>query len=236
MWQELDPLSQKAVAAAYHNGGYLDEDAFVAQYGARPWRRGSGIFYSYKRDPLPLDLFLYQKRLPQELMVLLAPFVPPPEKFQLEGLDEVPDVVRVYGEEHPLRGADTEQAGLYDLQVHLRLFQQGVLKYTPTSELLTAPSARILLKNLLEGDFLPYRESPKLADTIRPFGLDIFVRESGLVRNRQTRKLTDEGEALLRHQDTEALLYAFETWASRGKFDELSRIPAFRDKNPGTPA
>jgi hypothetical protein len=54
------------------------------------------------------------------------------------------------------------------------------------------------------------------------------VRESGLVRNRQTRKLSREGEALLRHQDTEALPYAFETWASQGKFDELSRIPAIK--------
>jgi hypothetical protein len=79
---------------------------------------------------LPLDLFLYQKRLPQEL--LLAPLVPPPEKFQLEGLDEAPDVISVYGEKHPLWGADTEQAGLHDLQAHLRLLQQGVLKYTST--------------------------------------------------------------------------------------------------------
>jgi hypothetical protein len=39
--------------------------------------------------------------------------------------------------------------------------------------------------------------------------------------------LTDAGEALLRHQDPEALLDAFETWAG-GSSDELDRIKALK--------
>ncbi len=231
IWQQLDTLSQKALAHAYHNGGELDEEAFVAQYGARPRRRGRGYWYSYDRELLPLDLFIYRDRLPRELMLLLTPLVPPPDKFQLEGLVEAPEKLVVDGEELPLLRADTEQAGLHDLEMYLRLYEQGVITRGTTSSRLTPKSVRTLLENLLEGDFLPHEERVKFKDTIRPFGLSVFAEESGLVSGRYGSKLSDEGEALVRYQDTEALLYAFETWTSDGHFDELSRITAIKGQN-----
>jgi hypothetical protein len=232
LWDSLDTLSQKAVAAAYYNGGEFNEEAFVAQYGARPRRRNHGYshiyLHGYKRELLPLDLMLYQNRLPRELMPLLAPLVPPPEKFQIEGLLEAPEKVEVRGKRLPLLQADTERAGLHDLEAYLRLFQQGALQHSSTSSRLTPNSTRALLEHLLEGDFLPHEERVKFADTIRPFGLDIFVQTSGLLRNYRGRRLTDEGEALMLYQDAEALLHAFETWTSEGHFDELSRVTAIK--------
>jgi hypothetical protein len=231
IWQRLDTLSQKALAHAYHNGGELDEEAFVAQYGTRPRRRGHSYWYSYNRELLPLDLFIYRNQLPRELMLLLAPLVPPPDKFQLEGLVEAPEKLVIDGEELPLLRADTERAGLHDLEIYLRLYEQGVISRGTTSSLLTPKSVRTLLENLLEGDFLPHEERVKFKDTIRPFGLSVFAEESGLLSSRYSSKLSDEGEALVRYQDVEALLYTFETWTSDGGFDELSRITAIKGQN-----
>lgn len=232
LWQRLDHLSQKAVAHAYHNGGELNEEAFVAQYGARPRRRGhSHRYYSHKRELLPLDLFIYYDELPRELMPLLERLVPPPDKFRLEGLAEAPEKVDIDGERLPLLRAGTERAGLQDLAAYLWLSQQGELQHSVPSRRLTPKSVRTLLDNLLEGDFLPHEGRAKLKDTIRPFGLDVFVRESGLVRSYYGRELSVEGEAVPLYQDAQALLDAFETWTHEGSFDELGRITAIKGQN-----
>ena len=221
LWESLDPLSQKAVAAAYHNDGKLDKKAFAARYGRLPARKSNGRLYSYRREPIPLDLFIYHDELPQELIPLLASFVPPPEKFRLQGLTKAPEEIKARGERLPLLRTDTERAGLHDLEAYLRLFRQGALKHGVTSSRLTPSSARTLLENLLDGDFFPPDdpERVKFKDTIRPFGLDVFVRGSGLIQNHYRSELSDEGEALLD---------AFETWTSQGHFDELSRITAIK--------
>ncbi len=242
LWQDLDPLSKKAVAAAYHGGGTFNEEAFAAQYGEVPGRRGADVLhdfgggiqvvYGYRRESQPLDLFIHGNRLPRELVELLAPFVPPPEKFRPKGLERAPDAVEINGKKLPLWQADTEEAGLHDLAAYLRLYARDELSYSSSSDRMTATGARTLLRNLLDGDFLPHSERVKPADTIRPSGLDHFVRRSGLAYyHRGRRKLSDGGEALLRHQDAEALLDAFETWAAESSFDELGRIKSVKGQN-----
>src|SRR4051812_22614360 len=104
------------------------------------------------------------------------------------------------GEKLPLVRADTERTGLHDLEMYLRLYEQGVISRSTTSSRLTPKSVRTLLENLLEGDFLPHEERVKSKDTIRPFGLNVFAEESGLVSSRHSSKLSDEGEALVRYQ------------------------------------
>ncbi|HEV8044644.1 MAG TPA: hypothetical protein VGP38_05645, partial [Rubrobacter sp.] len=94
LWESLDPLSQKAVAAAYHNDGKLDKGAFVARYGRLPGRKSNGLLYSYRRKLIPLDLFIYRDELPRELMPLLASLMPPPEKFRLQGLTKAPEEIK----------------------------------------------------------------------------------------------------------------------------------------------
>lgn len=225
VWERLDPLSQKAVAAAFHNGGEFNEAAFVAQYGTRPKRRNPLILFSSRRNTSLLDLFLHYDQIPQELMKLLEALVPPPERFQLQGLAEAPETVSINEHQLPLRRADTEKAGLHDLVAYLRLYHSASISHGKSSNL-TPGSVRALLQNLLDGDFWPHEESIKLKDIIRPFGLDVFAFSSGLIRRRGG--LSDEGEALLLDGDPEALLHAFENWTEEGSFDELSRVSALK--------
>src|SRR6185295_7969400 len=79
LWGQLDDLSKKAVAAAYHNDGEFNSTAFMAQYGSLPKRHQTKWLWVARL--IPLDLFLYAPQpyffnthnsiLPSDLMPLL---------------------------------------------------------------------------------------------------------------------------------------------------------------------
>jgi hypothetical protein len=237
VWQQLDELSQKAVAAAYHNEGEFDPSAFAAQYGALPGRVKGGLMFG-SPPPLPLDLFLYQNTLPSDLIPLLARLVPPPDKYQISGTLHPPQEVVGRGRHKAqLIKAETEQAGLHDLRAYLRLAGQGELGVSSTSENLTLAGVKKFTDNLLLGDFLPLAENYRANQTIRPVGLSIFAREAGLTayNGRSGLHLTKAGQQFYQTQSPELLLEAFETWSQKGSFDELSRISGLSGlKSPQT--
>lgn len=231
LWPRLDDLSQKAVAAAYHNDGEFNQTAFIAQYGALPERPQST--WSWQSHPILLDLFIYNGQLPSDLMPLLAEVVPPPDKFQLAGLSEQPTTLDLDGDLIDLICAETEQVGLHDLMAYLRLVDQGQVKISATSARATKGSIKKILNDTLAGDFFPLPPSSeyRATETIRPFGLDVFAQEAGLVtkaRGRNELQLTKAGRTFFQTQNPEALLEAFETWTQTGSFDELSRISALK--------
>lgn len=231
LWGRLDPLSQKAVASAYHHNGEFRPTAFVAQYGSLPARPQSRWMAWYV-EPILFDLFIYNGYLPEELIPLLAELAPPPERFQVQGLKNRP--APVYSDGHPISliDAETEQAGLHDLTAYLRLVEQGQIKVSATTSRATKGSIQKIMDNLLEGGFFAFDEQFRAVDTIRPFGLDVFAQESGLVRARNGKtELTAAGRAFYQTQDPEILLEAFETWTEKGRFDELSRITALKGLN-----
>jgi hypothetical protein len=240
LWQKLDDLSKKAVAAAYHNDGEFNATAFVAQYGSLPERSQSR--WAWETKAILLDLFLYSPAryqafnvynpvLPSDLMPLLETLVPPPDKFQLDGLREPPQtVVGRYRKQVELIRVETEQAGLHDLTAYLRLVKEGKIAVDYASGRATITGIKQIVASLLKDDFLPLPEKYRANQTIRPFGLDVFARESGLVKATAQHKLhlTPAGQKFYQTQDVEILLEAFETWTREGRFDELSRITALK--------
>ncbi|MCX6050363.1 MAG: hypothetical protein NT075_35150 [Chloroflexi bacterium] len=225
-WARLDELSQKAVAAAYHNDGTFNANAFVNQYGALPERPKSDWYWA--REPILWDLFVYNNQIPSDLMPLLAELVPPAERFQVTGLVETPTLFAGVDQSQPLLQADTEETGLHDLAIFLRLLDQHQLSISSSSYKLTAASAQRLLDHLLQGDFFPQTGKLELEETYRPFGLSMFAWNAGLASNFGGGTLTGTGKAFLQSQDLEILLEAFETWTNQGSFDELTRIDAIR--------
>ena len=230
IWRRLDPLSQKAVATAYHAGGEFAPEAFVAQYGELPGQMIGlslpSVVYVFNRGLSPVELFIYGGEIPEEIMELLGPLVQPPEKFQLEGLERTPHAIDIDGERVTLLRADTEQTGLHDLLVYLRMMRQGEVRTSTNSRRLTPASVRKLLNNLLDGDFFSHAEGARPADAIRPSGLAVFARESGLVGAfdtphpnpvaRCSKTMTRHATPRLRNLD------------ARGSFDELSRVSAVK--------
>lgn len=232
LWRKLDPLSQKAVASAYHNAGEFHAEGFVAQYGSLPERpkRNSWSWYT---EPILFDLFIQNGNIPLDLLPHLADLVPPPEKFQLVGLKNTPVPLSPDGRPLELLRADTEQAGLHDLIAYLRLVDQGQIKISSTTSRATLGSIKKILQSLLAGDLLPLDPEAKLraTDTIRPYGLDVFAQDSKLVttgRGSSELRLSQLGREFYQTQAPELLLEAFETWTESGPFDELSRIAALK--------
>lgn len=232
LWETLESLEKHALTHAYHNSGQLNRDAFRAQYGTLPSALRASRYgtygLGYGREANPLNLFLYHDMLADETLKGLAPLIPEAERFKLEGLKDAPKTLTVHGEKLELWQANTELVGLHDLGMYLRLVEQGALSHSKVNRQLTSKSVRTLLEHLLEGDFIPHPAAPKLRDTIRPFGLDVFAQESGLLSRRTKSGLSALGQAFLYEQDPEVLLEAFETWTHQGSFDELTRIKALK--------
>lgn len=234
VWDRLDKLSQQAVAAAYHNDGEFNAQAFAAQYGQLPARPKKEFLWSWHYTPILLDLFIYDNRLPADLMPLVAQLAPPPERYQVQGLADAPEVVLAFGGEAiKLTRADTERAGLHDLTAYLRLVAQGDVNVSSTTGNTTVAGIKKILNSMLADDFLPLPKKFRANQTIRPFGLDVFARESGLVTysKRSGLRLTEAGEQYFQTSSPEILLEAFETWTQEGEFDELSRITALKGLN-----
>jgi hypothetical protein len=240
IWNRMDALSRKAVAAAYHNDGVFDASAFVAQYGSLP-ERPRGSMFSFYPERILMDLFIHRGQIPADLMSWLEPLAPPPESFQVEGLAQVPETLEIRFEHTDqsytlaMTVVETEEAGWHDLLLLLQLVDQGALRFSSSSDRLASTSTRLLLDNLLHGDFLDnsdknHDEKIKTDDTIRPFGLTIFARDADLLWTSEKGKLTEQGRAFLTTQAPEILLEGFERWTKEGHFDELLRIPSIKGK------
>ena len=224
IWQQLDSVAQRAVSTAFHNVGEFDSNAFVAQYGELPPRsqkKDSGYGY-YRREPILFDLFVLDGQIPNDLMPLLAELVLPPERYQLEGIDELPKKIKYGRYDWEVMSVDTESIGRADLLTYLQLVEQKQVKFGAKNNRLTAASVRKVLANLMDEDFHEAADKVTGRTVIRPFGLDVFTQESGLMT--RTGKLTKAGRDYLRMQDPEIMLTAFERWSDSGKFDELQRI------------
>jgi hypothetical protein len=223
LWAQMDELSCKAVASAYHNDGIFDSKAFVAQYGSMPERPQKDRWY-YRREPIVLDLFIHGNEIPAEVMALLAPIVPLPERFQLTGSPDVPDVLDESGEAIEIFVAEREIAGLHDLTLYLALLSQGSLKLSSSSHRLTPKSLETLVAGLQQGDL--FSDVEKAEDAILPYGLTVFCDQSGLTTYKGT--LNELANTFLATNDAHLLLEAFESWAEEGGFDEIERIQAIR--------
>ncbi|MCC6166763.1 MAG: hypothetical protein IT329_05995 [Caldilineaceae bacterium] len=236
LYRAMDDLSRKAVASAYHNGGEFVADAFIAQYGSLPKRPEQSAWY-FTYTPILPDLFIHQGQIPPELMERLTDLVPPPERFQVVGGEELEAFIAARGAQWGgLMVAETEKAGRHDLLLLLQLFDQRAVKLNSAGDRLTPTGLATLLQNLLDGDFYSpaYLASdrrrgatPGAEETIRAFGLTTFAIGAGLV-SKYDGKLTELGRAFLTRQDPELLLDAFEIWTQASVFDELTRLDALK--------
>lgn len=224
IWEQMDSVAQRAVSTAYHNDGEFDSDAYVAQYGELPPRpQKEDLWYGYyHKEPILFDLFVLDGQIPDDLMLLLAELVLSPERFQIEGIEKLPIIIKRGRYDWDVVPVETELIGRADLLTYLQMVEQKQVKYGAKNNRLTAASVRKVLANLMDGDFHELPEKVTGRTVIRPFGLDVFTQESGLMT--RTGKLTKAGRDYLRTQNPEIMLTAFERWSDSGKFDEMHRI------------
>jgi len=233
-WERMDELARHALAQAVHSDGRFDPVIFQARYGQQPPRPKSGSYW--KPISIPLDLFIYDGVIPDDLLAGLESWAPRPEPFKLAGQADAPATVQQGGYQYELLRVDTEQIGQQDLAAFLRLVDQGGVRVSATTGQPTAAAIQKILGVLAQGDFAEMPDGAGARQVIRPIGLVMFAVGGGLAEvprgaTSSVLSLTEAGREWLRRQAPELLLAAFERWVASDRFDEIKRVSALRGLN-----
>jgi Helicase conserved C-terminal domain len=241
LWERLGELERAAIAEVVHGPERrFDAAQFRAKYGNDPhW--GERDRWSSWVAASPLQLFLYQDVIPDDLLARLQAFVPTPPEAALESLDELPAEVEHSGEsynhetrkrEHwseavPLVVAERERAAAGELAAVLRLIDAGKVAVSDKTRRPTSAAMRAVAAVLDAGDF--YADAEDGIGPIRAFAWPLLVQAAGLAERAGARlRLTAAGRTALTEPAATALRRAWERWLDARLLDELNRVNAIR--------
>ncbi len=248
LWKRLDATQQAAVAETlYAAGGQFDGVRFAAKYGDSPdWGTSSSL--GYDRTPSLLQLFVYERVIPEDLQDRLKGFVPRPAETVLETLpeDKLPrKVVRqvewwdqaanktvLETEDVPVVYRDTERAAVGELTAVLRLVEAGKVAVSDTTRLPAAATLKAVVAILDGGDYYGpggADEDAGEAGPIRAFAWPLIVQAAGLAELAGKRlALTPAGRKALTAPPHETLRVAWRRWLKTKLLDELRRVDAVK--------
>ncbi|MGH2873562.1 MAG: helicase-associated domain-containing protein [Solirubrobacteraceae bacterium] len=241
LWERLGELEQAAIAEVVHSlDAYFDAAQFRAKYGNDPhW--GERDKWSSWVAASPLQLFLYQDVMPDDLLARLQAFVPPPTEAALESLAELPAEIEQGGESYnyqtrksenwseatPLLVAERERAAAGELGAVLRLIDAGTVAVSDKTSRPTSAAMRAVAGVLDVGDF--YADGEPEIDPIRAFAWPLLVQAAGLAERAGARlRLTAAGRTALSEPAAAALRRAWKRWLDTRQLDELNRVNAIR--------
>ena len=238
-YDSLGDLERAAVAEVVHSEtDTLETERFLAKYGRVPARVSDGP-YSFRRQPILLDMFLIgrDRLMPREIKKRLKEFVPPPAAVMLRTIDSPPEFYPGKGKPGVAeREAISVCVHLSEQRVQREL--SGVLrlidsrKVTVGSKTLRPSKAAIgAVSAVLDGDDFYRNDRPasKYHDpnpgAIRAFAWPIILHAAELVRlSGNCLVLTVEGRKSLSRPPGEVIRRIWERWICALELDELSRI------------
>ncbi|MBP7686440.1 MAG: helicase-associated domain-containing protein [Thermoflexales bacterium] len=226
LWSQLNDLSRQTVAAAIEHGGQLNEDAFRAQYHALPWdeQKKKKSVWSYRREYLPIDVFLYHGRIPPDVIPLLKPLVPQLTPYVVEARAELPAA-----EVDELYIAETEDAAVHDWMATLGFIAEGKAAVTPANERPTSAAVLKLSERLLHGEYLPGENEAPSPEPIRAYGWLMLAQAARCAKPVDSKlELTPKGRKALAAPGVEQLREVYHAWVENNQADELIRINALK--------
>lgn len=243
LWERMGGLERAAISEVVHSpDGWFDATRFRAKYGSDPnW--GERDRWSSWVAASPLQLFLYQGVMPDDLQVRLQAFVPPPSEAALECLDELPAEIEYSGEcysyttrqhEHwseavPLVVAERERAAAAELAGVLRLIDAGKVAVSDKTRRPTSAAMRAVAAVLDGGDFYADDDQDQEIGPIRAFAWPLLVQAAGLAERAGSRlRLTAAGRKAITEPAATSLRRAWERWLDTRLLDELNRVNAIR--------
>jgi len=244
VWASLDSLEKAAVSEAVHSAdGVFDGHRFYMRHGDSP-------YIGSHSKPSLFDLFLYDLVMPVSLQRDLQTFVPAPEPFKLEDLDELPAFyVRTHNvynyetkkmvvteDEVPFTRRDTEAEAQADLMAMLHLAIAGKVRCSGTTMAPSAAAMKLLGAILTGSDWYEGESSDNPSYTqeigpIRPFAWPMLLQAAGLVAVVSGKlALTAAGRTALEAPPADTLKSIWNMWLECG-FDELRRIDVIKGQN-----
>jgi hypothetical protein len=260
LYEQLDPLAQKAVQEADHDpSGLLQREKFIARYGRMPdfYERSEGEnhFYGYDRHDRPnlLALFFAEHNwLPTDVRQLLLAFVPAPAAFALTTVSEppatVPQVRHTWDGKRsveekvdvPLRLPQTAREAEHDLRAVLRLIEAGRVRVSDKKRQPTQASRKAIAEVLEGGDFYTADEQDEYSDdpaadlAIKAFAWPMLVQAGGLAeKSGEALSLTPAGRKALVGDIPETIRAVFRKWRTSTLLDEFSRVEAIKGQGKG---
>jgi hypothetical protein len=243
LWERLGELERAAIAEVVHSPDcWFDAARFRAKYGNDPdW--GERDRWSSWVSASPLQLFLYDRVIPDDLLARLQEFVPRPLEAALESLDERPAEIeqrgeyfdyeareqRAWSEAVPLAVAERERGAATELAAVLRLVDVGKVAVSDKTRRPTGAAVRAVAGVLDAGDF--YADADEKCDVgqIRAFAWPLLVQAAGLAQQDGSRlRLTAAGRRALTEPIAPALRRAWQRWLDTRLLDELNRVNAIR--------
>lgn len=234
LWDRLDDTQRMAVTeAAYTEHGFFDRKRFRAKYGRLPdfTVNDGGRRYSSRGQPTALGLFLHYESgcysLPCELGERLRSFVPEPASVRLSPVEVLPEKIG----EKQMTVRRTERDALGDLQVLLRLTDQGKLQASEKTSLPGSATLRLLTEHLANGDFYGRvsGNSNSEAGPLKAFSWPMLLQAAGLVqRNGGKLALSVAGRKALASAPAVVLRAIWSKWLKTNSFDEFSRIDVIK--------
>ena len=235
----LDSLQQKAVAeAVYHQHREFDDGRFSAKYGSSP-NFGQRKDY-YDIDPTLLCLFIYRdecgKFIPQDLAAKIKPFVPKPQGFFLNTVENLPENITVRFPDWrklpaqiiPLTVRETENDAMHDFWSVLRLVEDKKIAVSDKTFYPSAKSIEEITAVLRDGDFYEIREDkhhyPNIG-AIKGFAWAMILQASKLtIVSAKRLALSGEGRKILNKPAHEIIKNLWQSWQKNTLLDEFNRV------------
>lgn len=258
LWSRLDATQKSAVAETlYAADGQFDGVRFAAKYGDSPDWGSRNVTWRYDVVPSLLQLFIYERVIPEDLQIRLREFVPRPAETVLETFpeDKLPQNVTRQVEwwdadtKKPVRETekipvvyrDTERVAAGELPALLRLVEAGKVAVSDTTRLPTAATLKTVASVLDGGDYYgpgDADEDTEEAGPIRAFAWPLVVQAASLAELSGKRlALTRAGQKALTAPPHETLRAAWRRWLKTKLLDELRRVDAVKGQTgKGKPA
>ncbi len=257
-WDHLSFLEKKVIAEAIYqspteNEGVFSAYRFKAKYGeipdyfaprSRNWGRTEK-----KYTPSHLELFFYNRKMPDIFRQLMKAYVQKPDAMSIPTIDEDKLPKSVHYELHeyqkkkngsvshpPVKIRCMEAIASNELEALLRLIATGTFAVSDKTNRATAVSIRKLDALLLDGDYyLPddaweiskWEGSPLFP--MRSFAWPLIVQSAGLAKRVGKKlQLTVKGKKAITAPLHESALLMYQRWCKKGLLDEFSRIDTIK--------
>ncbi len=261
LYEQLDPLAQKAVQEATHDPrGLLHRAKFIARHGQMPdfhhaSKQERTSFYDHDRHTRPTHLALFFPKddwLPTDLRKILFTFVPSPLAFTLPTVANPPATVRQTwttwkgnrpveeSADVPVRVRVTAREAEHDLRAVLRLVEAGRVRVSDKKRQPTAASQKVVAEVLAGGDFYTAEDQdeskydPAFDLTIKAFAWPMLLQAAGLAqKSGDDLALTPAGRKALGSLAAEVIRAVFRKWRTSTLLDEFGRVETIKGQGRG---
>ena len=241
VFESLNDLEKKAVAEAlYAEDLCFDKAKLVAKYGSAPpfYQTNTEATYAQREELQRVKLFFYQKRYDWGKMMIPKDVAQPLRQFVKRPAPLLVKTIEKPIEEKGLLVVNTECEAVHAVTALLRLAEQGKLKISQKTGMVTKAVSKAALEQLCIKDYytdevaFPTGKYDQVIGNMKPIGWLRMLEVAGLFKMVGTKsKLTPSGIKMLNKPAHEVISHVWKKWISNSKYDEFNRVEEIKGQH-----